>query len=100
MTEKQARKLEAYIMAVVSSIPIETIYSDYSGDPRSFVLPDKNQEDILLEHLHLLYSALAVDGTKINTKAFKAIADSTRLFAGSEELVTGFIEEVFHVKKN
>ena len=69
LTKKQDRNLEAYVMTIISSLPVEMIYSDYSEDPQSFVPPSKDHEETL-EHLHLLYSVLAKENKKNQCQNF------------------------------
>ena len=91
LTEDQKRKFRAYIQSVVSSLPVEAIYSDYSLHPLEVDQSEKDTERAL-ERLRGL-KAIVCGDARVNPDAFREIVDSTRSFVKLQETVDKFIDE-------
>ncbi len=97
LTEGQKGRFKVYIKSVVSSLPVEMIYSDYSLYPLEVDQSEKDAERAL-ERLRELKSAVSeVTGTE--EASFREIVDSTRLFINLQEIVDKFIDEEFDESK-
>jgi len=94
LTEDQKRRFKTYLISVVSSLPVEMIYSDYSLNPLDVDQSEKDSERAL-ERLRELKAAICGD-TKIDPVAFREIVDSTRLFINLQDTVDRFIKEELH----
>lgn len=94
LTEKQDHKLQTYMDSIISSLPVETIYSDYSLHPRDFK-QSTTEKDQILERLSKLKEAVCTE-RNVDVATFREIIDSTRLFVGHESIVKIFIEKEFH----
>ena len=94
LTEDQKRKFSTYMNSIVSSLPIEMIYSDYSLHPLEVDQSEKDTERAL-EKLRELKAAVSSD-TGIEPAIFREIVESTRLFVNLQEIVDKYIEEELH----
>ncbi len=91
LTKEQKCRFDVYIQSVVSSLPVEMIYSDYSLHPLDVSQSEKDQ-DRALERLRQLKDIISND-TVIDSAAFREIVNSTRLFIGLQNIVDDFIKE-------
>ena len=78
LTEEQKCRFDTYIQSVVSALPVEMIYSDYSLHPLDVSQSEKDQ-DRAREHLRQLKDIISND-TVIDPVVFREIVNSTRLF--------------------
>ena len=94
LTEDQKGKFRTYIKSVVSSLPVEMIYSDYSLHPLEV---DQSEQDAerALERLRELKETI-YGNTKVDPITFREIVNSTRLFVNMQDVVNKFINEEFH----
>ena len=91
LTEDQKAKLRMYINSVVSSLPVEMIYSDYSLQPYEVDQSEKDGERAL-EQLREL-KAVVFEGAAVDAGAFREIVNSSRLFVNFQEIVDKFIDD-------
>ena len=98
LADSDKEKLKIYLKTVVSSMPVEMIYSDYSLCPREVEQSEKDKESAL-ECLKEIKRALFND-SKIDPDIFRAVVDSTRLFINMQDIVNRFINEEFHEQSN
>ena len=98
LTDDQKGRFKTYIKSVVSSLPVEMIYSDYSLHPRKVDQAEKDAERAL-KRLRELKAAVSEDAG-IDRAVFREIVDSTRLFVNFQEIVDKFIDEEFHEQSN
>ncbi len=98
LTEDQKGKFRTYIKSVVSSLPVEMIYSDYSLHPLEVDQSEQDSERAL-ERLRELKTTVCGDAG-IDSDAFREIVDSTRLFVNLQEIVEKFIDEELHEQSN
>ena len=94
LTEFQKYRFDTYIKSVVSSLPVEMIYSDYSVHPLDVSQSEKDRGRAL-QCLRQLKTVIYGD-SKVDTAAFREIVDSTRLFIDLQDVVESFIKEEFH----
>ena len=94
LTEDQKCRFDTYIKSVVSSLPVEMIYSDYSLHPLDVSQSEKDR-DRALERLRQLKTVIYGD-TTVDPVAFREIVDSTRLFIDLQDVVDSFIKEEVH----
>jgi hypothetical protein len=93
MTTEDRKALSLLLEAISSSLPVEMIYADYSGDPRSVAQVPSEQD--VREKLQALREALPEIA---DARAFREIVVSTRLFEKdrkAEEIIDTFIKEEF-----
>lgn len=86
-------KLETYMTAISSSLPIDTIYSDFSTHPKMVQQSDIEDADIikkLFEFKDFLFS-----DTKGDAEVFRKVVQSTRLFDKHLTLMKEFINKEF-----
>ncbi len=98
LTEDQKGKFRTYIKSVVSSLPVEMIYSDYSLHPLEV---DQSEQDAkrALERLRELKETI-YGNAKVDLVTFRGIVDSTRLFVNTQDVVNRFINEELHEQSN
>ena len=94
LTEDQKCRFKTYIKSVVSSLPVEMIYSDYSLNPLGVDQSEKDSERAM-ERLRELKATIYGDAT-VDSVAFREIVDSTRFFINLQETVDRFIKEELH----
>ena len=94
LTEDQKSRFKTYLKFVVSSLPVEMIYSDYSLYPLEV---DQSEKDIerALEQLKEL-KAIIGESSEVDHASFREIVDSTRLFLNLQKTVDKFIDEEFY----
>jgi hypothetical protein len=93
MTTEDRKVLSLLLEAISSSLPVEMIYADYSGDPRSVTQVSSEQD--VREKLQALREALP---EIVGAQTFREIVASTRLFEKdrkAEEIIDTFIKEEF-----
>lgn len=91
LSESQTADLESYLCSVVSSLPVEMIYSDYSTAPRNFEQCSLEKSEVIerLKKLkEMMFGKIAADKT-----IFRAMALSTRMFEKHQEILEKFIED-------
>ncbi|WP_392566810.1 ATP-binding protein [Utexia brackfieldae] len=93
MTESQAKILTSYLNAVMGSLPIEMIYSDYSSAPRALV-QYSSDENTVFQQLEVIREALSANN-KINSDTFRDIISSMRMFNDYPEISEKYIREKF-----
>ena len=94
LTEYQKYRFDTYIKSVVSSLPVEMIYSDFSVHPLDVSQSEKDRGRAL-HRLRQLKTVIYGD-TTVDAVAFREIVDSTRLFIDLQDVVESFIKEEFH----
>jgi len=94
LTDYQKSRFKTYIKSVVSSLPVEMIYSDYSLRPLEVDQSEKDTERAL-EQLRELKATISGD-TGVDRGVFREIVNSTRLFVNLQEIVDRFIDEEFY----
>lgn len=90
LDEDGQRNIVALVEAVSRSLPIDMLYSDYSSDPKSFVVKDSDEVDVL-GHLRALKLLLYSD-SEFDADQFVRIVQSTHLFDDKMQLVQEFIK--------
>ena len=98
LTEDQKGKFRTYIKSVVSSLPVEMIYSDYSLHPLEVDQSEQDSERALALLREL--KATVCGDAGIDSDAFREIVDSTRLFDNLQEIVDKFLDEELHEQSN
>lgn len=88
-----ADTLDVLLDSIAAALPVETIYSDYSTDPKDVGHKAIATADAA-EKLRALHQAL-FNGGSGNREAFLQVVKSTHLFDDHEALVHKFIEEAF-----
>jgi hypothetical protein len=88
MDETGAKNLVALLEAISAALPIDMLYTDYSGDPKAFVLPKSSEEDAL-GRLRALKLGLFAD-THFDPEQFMDVVFSTKLYDDRRELVEMF----------
>ena len=96
LTEEQKFRFDVYIKSVVSSLPVEMIYSDYSLHPLDVSQSEKDRGRAL-GRLRQLKDVIFGD-TTVDASAFREIVNSTRLFIDLQDVVDSFIKDEFHEK--
>ncbi len=91
LSEKQAADLESYLHSVVSALPVEMIYSDYSTAPREFEQSSMDKSEVI-ERLQSL-KEMMFDNIAADKKVFRALAVSTRMFEKYQDILDKFIED-------
>lgn len=94
LSEEQMGKFKTYIRSIVSSLPVEMIYSDYSLNPHEVDQSEKDAQSALKQLMNL--KSIVCGDTEVDQATFRAIVDSTRSFINLREIVEKFIEEEFH----
>jgi hypothetical protein len=84
------KTLDLLLEAVTAALPVEAIYSDYATSPKEVAGSAMTAEQAAIR-LRQLFEA--TDG--VPKEAFQDIVRSTRLFAGHDDMVANFINEVF-----
>lgn len=94
LTDDQKGKFRTYMKSVVSSLPVEMIYSDYSLHPLEV---DQSEQDAerALERLRELKKTI-YGNAKVDPIAFREIVNSTRLFINTQDVVNRFFNEELH----
>lgn len=82
------KTLLAFIESIPASLPMDMLYTDYAGDPKSFVSTESDEQDAL-DRLRALKAGLFAD-KPFEPEQFKRIIQSTHLFDGHMELVQTF----------
>jgi Histidine kinase-, DNA gyrase B-, and HSP90-like ATPase len=88
MDETGAKNLVALLEAISAALPIDMLYTDYSSDPKAFVVPKSSDEDAL-GRLRALKLGLFAD-THFEPEQFMDIVFSTKLYDDQRELVEKF----------
>ena len=91
LTKDQIGKLNVYIKSVISSLPVEMIYSDYSSHPLEVDQSEKDEERAL-ERLRELKVTI-FGNADIKPDTFREIVNSTRLFTHVQGVVDRFINK-------
>jgi hypothetical protein len=90
MTKAQCEGLRAYLAAVVASLPIEMIYSDYSTAPRNMSQIEDMEEAEVLEKVRAISETL-FDGKDFNQDVLKEVIFSISMFQAYRNLIEHFI---------
>ena len=98
LTNEQMSRFNTYIKSVVSSLPVEMIYSDYSLHPLKVDQSEKD-EKLVLELLKELKATIN-GNTGVDQATFRDVVNSTRLFVNFQEIVDKFIDKEFHEQSN
>lgn len=85
--------LAVLLDSIAAALPVETIYSDYSTDPKDVGLQTIAVDDAA-EKLRTLHHAM-FNGGSGDREAFLQVVKSTHLFDGHEALVKKFIGDTF-----
>lgn len=91
LSEKQSADLESYLRTVVSALPVEMIYSDYSTAPRD-VSQSSLEKSEVIERLRSL-KEMMFENIGADRHIFKALAASTRMFEKYQDILEKFIED-------
>jgi hypothetical protein len=94
LADNQRSKLMIYMKSIVSSLPVEMIYSDYSIQPLEVYQSEKDTKRAL-EQLKELKKNLC-ENNRVDALNFRDIVNSTRLFVNHQKVVDKFIEEEFN----
>ncbi len=86
-------KLDLLLHAIVASLPIDMIYSDYATHPREMRQPSTN-EDAIIERLRALKTCL-FNSNRGDAEKFREVMRSTRLFENHLNIAENFIREEF-----
>lgn len=96
MTVNQTRILTTYLYAVMGSLPIDMIYSDYSSEPKAVgkYLPDEN---IVFQQLEVICEVLSANN-QINSRSLMEEISAMGMFNDFQDIVDKFIREKFDGK--
>ena len=97
LTDLQFKNLRNYLDTVASSLPVETIYSDYSTNPRD-VDQTHVPDELILQRLKALKETLS-NGGALDASVFEEVTISTRVFDNHLDVVNKFIREEFDVEQ-
>lgn len=93
LNSSQRTKFRTYTKSVVSSLPVEMIYSDFSLQPQGI---DHSENDAAraLDYLKELKAVVNGDAT-VDSVTFRRIVESTRSFSNMQDIVNRFINDEF-----
>ena len=89
LDEAAAKKVKIYMDAIVSSIPLETIYSDFSSHPHKMERPALDESDVF-QKLQDVKNCLSA-GTKPNAETFRRVVNSMRILDDYADSIEEFI---------
>lgn len=98
MTKEQVSGMRAYLSAVIASLPIEMIYSDYSTAPRSINQSEEIDEETVLEKVKAVSEAL-FEGKDFDPDALKDVIFSIPMFQIHRNSIEHFIAGKLSGKK-
>jgi len=97
LSESQRQGFRSVMEVLGTSIPVEAIYTDYSGTPQDVQTRKDDQDEI--EATAKLRSLREIVDPKraLNAEQFRRIVQSTRIVEGLDDLLDGFIGKEFQL---
>lgn len=93
--ENESKKIDEILSLIESSVPIESIYSDYSIAPQEIEKGEDLEIDEIRSRLESIWMILS-EHQKINEKTFRDIISSLKPFSEYPDITNDFIRERFN----
>ena len=90
LEEYEGKKVEEVLSIIEDSIPIESIYADYTVSPQYFEKPKEIEVEEILRRLEDVWNILSVN-EEISVKAFKEVICSVKPFCDFPDVIDEFI---------
>ena len=95
LEEFESRKIEEAFSIIESSIPIESIYADYTVNPDNFEQSDVLEDEEILQRLEEIFEIVSTNNG-ISEKTFRDVVISVKPFCDYENLIEEFIRSKFN----
>lgn len=95
LEQNKVKKIEEVLSMIESSVPIETIYSDYAVSPQKFKKMNDLEVKEVLGRLEDVWTMLTHD-QDISEKNFRETVTSVKPFCEYENVIEEFIREKFY----
>jgi len=92
----ESRKIEEMLSLIESSIPVETIYADYTVNPHDFEKNVDLERDEILSKLDTIWSILSFN-QKITEESFREIVCYSKPYRDYPDVIEDFIGRKFNV---
>ncbi len=90
LEDYERRKVEEVLSIVEDSLPIESIYADYTVSPRDFEKTTDVEIDEIIRRLEDVWSILSVT-QGISEKSFRDVVSSVKPFSDYPEIINEFV---------
>ncbi len=95
LEQNEDKKIEEVLSVIESSIPIETIYADYTVSPQKFEITNDLEVEEVLGRLEDVWTILTHD-QDISEEIFRETVISVKPFCEYENVIEAFIREKFY----
>lgn len=90
LEEYESKKVEEVLSIVEDSVPIESIYADYTVSPQDFEQTSDVERDDLLRRLEDVWNILSAC-QKVSAESFREVVCSVKPFSDHTEVINEFI---------
>lgn len=98
LEQNEVKKIDEVFSMIESSVPIETIYSDYTVSPQKFKKTNDLEVEEVLSRLEDVWTILTHD-QNISEEIFRETVISVKPFCDYENVIEEFIGEKFYAKR-
>lgn len=93
--DSEKKKFDEFLSLIESSIPVESIYSDFSQSPKEFEKPAEIDKEDILDRLESVWCIL-VESQDISEEKFKKIVSCLKPFRDYPDRIDLFIRRKYH----